>query len=59
MKSIKTNQRIRLEINSKMRERERESSNSGKKNCNCKTNFSSKFLSLLVIIGIKREHIYI
>ena len=43
------------------RERERETSNSGEQQqkCNCKKNLSSKFLSLLVIRWIKREHIYI
>ena len=39
------------------RERERETSISGeqKQKCNCKTEFSSKFLSLLVTRRIKRE----
>ena len=43
------------------RERERGTSNSGeqKQNCNCETNFLSKFLKLLAIRWIKREHIYI
>ena len=40
------------------RERERGNSNSGeqKLKCNCEAKFSSKFLSLLVIRGIEREH---
>ena len=66
MKSIKANQRIRLEINTKVckREREREvcliAVNKNKtKNAIVKKNFSSKYLSLLVIIGTKIEHIYI
>ena len=69
MKSVKANQRIRLGINSKMcvwerereRERERGASNSReqKQKFNFKTNFSSKFLSLFFIRGIKREYIYI
>ena len=43
------------------RERERGTSNTGeqKQKCNCDTNFSSIFLSLLVIRWINREHIYI
>ena len=67
MKSIKTNQRIRLEINSKEREREREREreipliveNKNKKAIVKKKNLSSKYLSSLVIIGIKTKHIYI
>ena len=58
---------MRLEINSKTeRERERERERevpliveNNNKKCNCETNFSSKFLSLLVIRWIKKEHIYI
>ena len=43
------------------RERKRGTSSSGeqKQKCNCETNFSSKFLSLLHIRGIKIEYIYI
>ena len=41
------------------RERERHREREQKQKCNCEINFSSKFLSLLLIRRIMREHIYI